>query len=181
MATNNNQNKIKHSKAKTQRKTQTPSLLCPFLLQSLQGLPFVENKKQQPPQKQPDSFFYPIMTKADYLILWLNGSMFLRYFQFNQIILKLQQFPDDFRCLLSALKVVILQKFMILFSTSFLEKKTTCVFINKHTAQTINHECVMNMLCHGHGLSVLSSMDSTYARLKKTTTKLQGKANCCLI
>lgn len=89
------------------------------------------------------------MIKADYLILWLNGSTFLRYFQFNQIILKLQQFPDDFRCLLSALKVVILQKFMILFSTSFLGgKKTTCIFINKRTAQTINHDYVTNMLRH---------------------------------
>lgn len=45
----NNQNKTKQSEAKTQSKTKTLSLV--FLLQILQGLPFVKNKKQQPQQK----------------------------------------------------------------------------------------------------------------------------------
>ena len=40
---NSNKQELKQSK------TKTPFLLCPFLLQCLQGLPFVQNKKQLPP------------------------------------------------------------------------------------------------------------------------------------
>lgn len=83
------------------------------------------------------------------------------FFQFIQIILKLQQCPKDFRCLLSAVKVVVLQTFMISFFNILYRKKKHNSFINNHRAQTINHKQSMSMLYHRHGLLVLSNMDST--------------------
>lgn len=52
-------------------------------------------------------FLDSTMTRANYLILQWNRSIFLIYFHFIQTVLKSQQCSEDFRCLLSVVKVVV--------------------------------------------------------------------------
>lgn len=69
MVTNNNQNQVKQSKAKTQSKTKTPPVFCPLLLKRLQGFAFCQQQKATTTTKITWWFLSSIRTKASYLML----------------------------------------------------------------------------------------------------------------